>query len=84
MPSVAMHISTVTSPTLAGPNKEVSLQKRPSDVFWYIFLVALLSLLLLAQPDQRQSTVQKPTTLVTGNTVVQTDKPAATASKESI
>lgn len=79
-----MHISTAASPALAGSKEEVSLKKRPSDVMWYVFLVALLSLLLLAQPDQRQSTVQKPTTLVTGNTVVQTDKPAATASKESI
>ena len=70
-----MHISTTASPALAGSKEEVSLQKRPSNVAWYIFLVALLSILLLAQPDQHQSTVQKPTALVTGKTVVQTDKP---------
>ena len=84
VPPVAMHISTATSPALVGPEEAVSLQKRPSNVLWYIFLVALLSILLLAQPDQRQSTVKKPTALVTGSTVARTDKPAAVASKESI
>ena len=76
-----MHISTTASPALAGSKEEFSLQKRPSDVVWYVFLIILLSLLLLAQPDQRQSTGQKSMASATDNTVVQINKPAATGSK---
>jgi hypothetical protein len=60
-----MNISTAASPALAGAEKEIQSHKLQSDASWYIFLVALLSILLLAQPDQRQSTGHKPTNLVT-------------------
>lgn len=66
-----MHIFTTASAKLAISKNEIQLQKLPSDVVWYLFLVALLAVLLLAQPDQRQSTGRRPTNLVTGSAVLQ-------------
>ena len=76
-----MHISTATSPELTRSKEDSLLKECPSDVTWYIFLVILISLLLLAQPDQHQSTAQKPTALIASNTVIQTNRPAETARK---
>ena len=66
-----MHISTTASATLASAEKEIMSHKSQSDVRWYFFLVLLLSILLIAQPDQRQSTGQKSTGLVTNHVVLQ-------------
>ena len=64
-----MHIFTTPSAKLAVSKNEIQLQKLPSEAVWYIFLVALLAVLLLAQPDQRQSTGRRPTNLVTGSAI---------------
>ena len=66
-----MYIFTTASAKLAISKNEIQLQKLSSDVLWYIFLVALLAVLLLAQPDQHQSTGRRPTNLVTGSAVLQ-------------
>ena len=66
-----MHIFTTPSAKLAVSKNEIQLQKLPPDAVWYLFLVALLAVLLLAQPDQHQSTGRRSTNLVTGSAVLQ-------------
>lgn len=71
MPLFTMHIFTTASATLASAEKEIMSHKIQSDVRWYFFLVILLSNLLVAQPDQRQSAGHKLTGLATSRVMLQ-------------
>ena len=67
----AMNISTVSSTALTISENEIQLYKCQSDVLGCFFLMALLFIVLLTQPNQRKRTGHKPMGLVTGSSVLQ-------------